>query len=77
MTFIPVLDNKCEVAYFECIEKNGSIIRNTVITLGDEYYNIRETIYHGKDKIYNKELTLDDEILDALISIKNNEILWG
>ena len=77
MIFTPILDNKCEVAYFECIEKNGSIIRNTVITPGDEYYNIRETIYHGKDKIYNKELTLDDEILDALISIKNNEVFWG
>ena len=75
MRFNTVLNDKLEVDYYEFIEKSGAIVKSITVTPYDDFSHIKKTIFDGDDKIYAQEFTLDDEVLNALVCIKNGELI--
>ena len=73
--FNAVLNDKLEVDYYEFIEKSGAMVKNITVTPCDDFSHIKKTIFDGDDKIYTQEFTLDDEVLKALVCIKNGELI--
>ena len=73
--FNTVLNDKLEVDYYEFIEKSGAIVKSITVTPYDDFSHIKKTIFDGDDKIYAQEFTLDDEVLNALVCIKNGELI--
>ena len=75
MRFNPILNDKLEIECYEFIEKSGEIVKSITVTPCDDFSHIKKTIFDGDDKIYTQEFTLDDEVLKALVCIKNGELI--
>lgn len=73
--FNPILNDKLEVECYEFIEKSGEIVKSITVTPYDNFSHIRKTIFDGEDKIYTQEFTLDDEVLEYLVDIKNGKLI--
>ena len=46
-----------------------------VFLIKNNFSHIKKTIFDGDDKIYTQEFTLDDEVLKALVDIKNGKLI--
>ena len=64
-----MLNDNFELDYYLGEIKHNSIKNSFKVTIEDELFNINESIYRGKDKVFNQSYKINKELIEALYQV--------